>query len=418
MRIYFAGLGGVGIGPLAMIAKSMGHDCLGSDASASRYTELVGGVGIPVFIDQSGQALADAHQQHAIDWFVYTAAMPDDHPELSRARELGIRTSKRDELLNHLIQDKNLKLIAASGTHGKTTTTGMLIWLFRELGQPLSYSIGTNLSFGPSGQYAEGSQYFVYEADEYDRNMLQFKPYASVIPSLDYDHPDTYPTQQDYLDAFAEFVASSHCVYLWKTDAERIGVRSNSCLHVFGGEADYSTIELPGEHNRQNAFLAVQCVSELLNEPQDKLFNIISRFPGTERRFERLLDNLYTDYAHHPAEIVATLQLAKELNKKIIAVYQPHQNLRQHEIKADYKHAFDAADRVYWLPTYLSREDSQREVLSPEDLIKTISNPSRAEAAQLNKQLKAKIDEHLGNNELVVLMSAGDLDAWAREQYS
>lgn len=418
MRIYFSGLGGVGIGPLALIAQSMGHEALGSDAASSRYTDLVAQAGIAVVLDQTGQALAAAHQQQPIDWFVYTAALPDDHPELVKARELGLKTSKRDELLNHLIQDKGLKLIAASGTHGKTTVTGMLIWLFKQLDQPASYSIGTNLSFGPSGRYEDGGEYFIYEADEYDRNMLQFRPYASLIPSLDYDHPDTYPSQEDYLEAFAEFIRQSHCAYMWRRDAEALGLHEGGCVHAYGTDTKLDQIKLAGLHNRRNAYLAVQCVRELLGQPEAKLIDIINRFPGTERRFEKLADNLYTDYAHHPAEITATLQLAGELNKNVIAVYQPHQNLRQHEIKHDYKNAFAGAKHVYWLPTYLSREDESLAVLSPEELIKELAEPDKAEAANLDDELKAKLDKHRASGELVVLMAAGTLDAWARQQWT
>jgi UDP-N-acetylmuramate--alanine ligase len=416
MRIYFAGLGGVGIGPLALIAKSMGHDCLGSDAASSRYTEAVAKAGIAVELDQTGHALATAHKQRPIDWYVYTAAMPDDHPELAKARKLGLKTSKRDEFLNRLIQDQGLKLIAASGTHGKTTVTGLLVWLFKRLGQPVSYAIGTNLSFGPSGQYQPGSQYFIYEADEFDRNMLQFRPYASVIPSLDYDHADTYPTKPDYLEAFARFVEQSHCVYMWRRDAEALRLDTGGCVHVFGSEARLDDIKLAGLHNRQNAYLALQCVRELLGRPEAELIKIVNDFPGTERRFEKLADNLYSDYAHHPQEISATLQLAHELNKKVVAVYQPHQNLRQHEIRRQYKNAFAGARQIYWLPTYLSREDESLPVLKPKDLIKELKDPGRAETAELDEQLKAKIDRHRKNGELVVLMNAGSLDAWARQQ--
>lgn len=401
-----------------MIAKSMGHEALGSDASSSRYTETVASAGIAVVLDQTGQALAAAHSQSPIDWFVYTAALPSDHPELAKARELGLKTSKRDELLNHLIQEKGLKLIAASGTHGKTTVTGMLIWLFMQLNQRTSYSIGTNISFGPSGRYEDGSQYFIYEADEYDRNMLQFRPYASLIPSLDYDHPDTYPTKSDYLDAFSEFVRQSHCTYMWRRDAESLGLSSGGCVHAFGTDTKLDQIKLPGLHNRRNAYLAVQCVRELLAKPESELIELINDFPGTERRFEKLTDNLYTDYAHHPAEIAATLQLAGELNKNVIAVYQPHQNLRQHEIKDSYNKAFAGAKRVYWLPTYLSREDDSLPVLTPAELISGLDEPDKAEAADMDDKLKSKLDKHRRRGELVVLMAAGTLDAWARQQWT
>lgn len=418
MRIYFSGLGGVAIGPLALIARDMGHEVLGSEATPNRQSEAMAALGINVTADQSGNGLREAHEKQAIDWFIYTAALKADNPELKTAGELGLRLSKRDELLNELITGKRLKLIAVSGTHGKTTTTGMIIWLFKQLRLPVSYSLGTAISFGANGQFNPASQFFVYEADEYDRNFLHFTPYASLITSIDYDHPDTYPTRDDYLAAFAEFVANSHCSYLWRKDAEKIGALAPGCVHVYGADTDTSMIKLPGEHNRSNAYLAVQALQELMPEQsKDKLYELINTFPGTERRFEKLADNLYSDYAHHPSEIAATIQMARELSKKIVVVYQPHQNLRQHTIRADYRDCFKDAGHVYWLPTYLSREDTSLDILEPSELIKGLANPGIAEPARLDEQLKQKIDEHRGRGELVVMMSAGDLDAWARGQW-
>lgn len=416
MRVFFSGIGGVGIGPLALIARDMGHSVLGSDTQASRYTELMASQGITVVIGQSAKAFTAVHRAQPIDWLVYTAALPPSHPELKAAKQLGIRTSKRDEFLNQLIKLKKLKLIAISGTHGKTTTTGMVIWLMKELGQPFSYAIGTNLSFGPSGQYAPHSQYFVYEADEYDRNFLQFSPFTSVIASVDYDHPDTYPDKSDYLDAFRQFILRSHCAYLWRSDAEAIGGLPPAAVHTFGPEEDLSAITLPG-HNRRNAWLAVQSVLSLWPDRRlEELISIINRFPGTERRFEKLADNLYTDYAHHPVEISSTLELAAETSRDLVVVYQPHQNLRQREIMKTqgYKTAFARAKQVYWLPTYLSREPKGLTVLAPEELIAGLDQPDKFQTAKLNDELTAAVNQHLADGQTVLLMGAGDIDDWAR----
>ena len=153
MNIYFSGIGGVAIGPLAELAHDAGHSVQGSDAHSSLETSELMQRGIVVTNDQSGDYLEYCHKQRRIDWLVYTAALPADHPELVRAQKLGIYTAKRDELLRYIMSEKNLKMIAIAGTHGKTTTTGMMIWVLRQLGVPISYSIGTTISFGPSGQY-------------------------------------------------------------------------------------------------------------------------------------------------------------------------------------------------------------------------------------------------------------------------
>ena len=139
MNIYFSGIGGVGLGPLAELAHDAGHHVLGSDSHIGLETQELEQRGISVSQDQTGEYLAYRHEQTPIDWFIYTAALPPDHPELVLAHRLGIYTAKRDELLTYLINEKDLQLIAIAGTHGKTTTTGLMVWALRQLGEPVSY---------------------------------------------------------------------------------------------------------------------------------------------------------------------------------------------------------------------------------------------------------------------------------------
>jgi UDP-N-acetylmuramate--alanine ligase len=197
MNIYFSGIGGVGLGPLAEIARDAGHTVIGSDTQASLTTDELEKTGIRVSTDQSGAFLEEQHAAMPIDWFVYTAALPPTHPECIKAAELGIHTAKRDELIIRIIHEKNMQLIAIAGTHGKTTTTAMMVWVLQQCGIKVSYSIGSGISFGPSGHFDPDSTYFVYECDEFDRNFLHFSPHVSMITSLDYEHPDNYPTQKD-----------------------------------------------------------------------------------------------------------------------------------------------------------------------------------------------------------------------------
>jgi UDP-N-acetylmuramate--alanine ligase len=416
MRIYFSGIGGVGIGPLALIAADMGHDVVGSDMNQSRYTDIIESRGITVHTAQTGKEISQEHQQSAIDWLVVSSALPTDHPEILYAQKHSIKVSKRDELLNQLITEKKLKLIAIAGTHGKTTTTGMIVWALRELGEPVSYSVGSNLSFGPSGHYDPASAFFIYEADEYDHNFLHFRPYVSIVTSVDYDHMDIFKTEADYTAAFADFINQSHCVYMWQADAEYTGV-TNRHVHAFGSDTDVSSLQLLGEHNRRNGYLAWQALKALLpNHDESAIMEALSSFPGTERRFEKLSDYIYTDYAHHPQEIAATIQLAKELKRPVVVIYQPHQNSRQHQVRDQYKDAFKDAAQVYWLPTYLSREDPALTTLQPAEFTKDLSVP--AEPAEMDDALERNIRSHAKHKQTVVLMSAGTLDAWARERFS
>jgi len=421
MNIYFSAIGGVGIGPLAMLALDAGFTVSGSDLKESAMTETLQQRGVAVVIGQDGSHIAATHTElNPIDWFVYSSALPDDHPELVFAREHGIKTSKRDGFLNFFMQEKDLKLIAVAGTHGKTTTTAMITWLLRELDEQISYSIGTTISFGPPAHYQPGAKYFIYECDEFDRNFLNFHPELSAIPSVDYDHPDSYPTIGEYKQAFQKFISQSKQVLLWGQTEKYLQLPPSSAITVCD-ESDASIIQtgLIGEHMRKNAWLAAQVVSRLMPEQDIAVLTGMMRdFPGTSRRFEKLADNIYTDYAHHPVEISATLEMAKELSQRVVVVYQPHQNIRQHEIvKEDaYRHCFDGAKLVYWLPTYMSREDPNLPILSPTELLGATSSETNAQYSDMNDVLWQKIQSHAKNGDLVLALSAGDLDLWLREK--
>jgi UDP-N-acetylmuramate--alanine ligase len=414
MNIFFSGIGGVALGPLAQIAHDTGHSVLGSDASESLTTRELQDRGIMVKIGQNAELIEAEHAVTPIDWFVYTAALPDDHPELAAARRLGIRTSKRDELLSHLINEKGLKLLAVSGTHGKTTTTGMLVWALKQLGVPVSYSVGSTISFGPSGHYEPGSEYFVYECDEFDKNFLHFTPYLSLVTSIGYDHSDTYPTEQDYRQAFTDFLTASSHTIGWRDDFAALPDLPSEKLWQLKSD-EVLPVSLPGEHNRRNATLVLKGLEYLALPASPEL---LSSFPGTNRRFEKLANNLYSDYGHHPTEIAATLQMARELSDHVVLVYQPHQNVRQHEIRDQYSGCFVDAETIYWLPTYLSRENVELAVLSPEELTTNVSNRESVRIAELDDELWTALELHRQNGDLVLCMGAGSIDAWVRSHLS
>ena len=412
MNIYFSGLGGVGIGPLVEIARDAGHTVMGSDLTESLVTEELRHQGVTVNIGQDGSFLQRTQDTTPIDWFVYTAALPDDHAELQLARQLGLRVGKRDEFLAYIIQEQGLKLIAISGTHGKTTTTGMTVWLMQQLGLPVSYSVGTTLPFGPAGKFDPDSEYFVYECDEYDRNFLNFHPYLSLVTSVDYDHPDTYPKESEYTEAFQTFIDQSDHTIMWQEDADYIGAKTESAWVL----QEVLPIHLAGEHNRRNATLVVKAAEYLGLSNQASVIEALEKFPGTDRRFEKLADNLYTDYGHHPKELAATLQLARELSDHVVLVYQPHQNRRQQRIRDTYRDQFELAEEVYWLPTYLSREDPDEAVLQPEELIQNITNKDRVHVTDFGDELWRDIQTARDNGKLVLCMGAGEIDGWLRDR--
>jgi len=414
MNIYFSGIGGVGIGPLAEIAQDAGYQVQGSDMNESPLTKKLQERGVAISIGQDGSFLQTCHDTQPIDWFVHTSALPENHPELILARQLGIKTAKRDELIAHIVSEKNLKLIAVAGTHGKTTVTGMLVWSFQQLGIPVSYSVGTTLSFGASGKFDPKSEYFIYECDEFDRNFLHFSPYLSLITSLDYDHPDTYPTKSDYISAFRQFIAGSRTTIMWHSDNADVQATAENGWIL--GDNEVLDIHLAGAHNRRNTTLVAKALENLSLSSTENAKLVLEAFPGTHRRFEKLATNLYSDYGHHPVEIAATLQLARELSDHVVLVYQPHQNVRQHEIRADYTNCFEQAESIYWLPTYLSREDPNLPILSPEELSEHVTNKSDVHVTMLGDNLWNTIQKARDEGKLVLVMGAGTIDAWTRQQ--
>ena len=410
------------MGPLALMAKQAGFEVCGSDLYAGAiYDELIK-AGIEVFIGEQDGEFLKKHLE-GLDWFCYTSALPKNHPELLMAKEAGIKVTKRDDLTAFLVEKLGLKMVAVAGTHGKTTTTSMIVWTALKLGLPAAYMVGTTLGFAPSGAYHPGDKYFIYEADEYDKNFLKYHPWLAVIPFVSYDHPDIYPTEDDYKNAFLQFVKQSDNVI---SDADFI---DSSVKRLFKLE----DFKLAGEARRQDAVLAANAVFEMvMNEAEEKgisidpdlvtIVNVLNDFPGVGRRFEKLMDGLYTDYAHHPEEIKATVEIALEQakidgKKGVVVVYQPHQNTRQHAVKDGYKDVFVGADRIFWLPTYLTREDPNLPILTPVDLAKDLVNEDVVEVAELSRGLEIGIREYLEKGYLVVLMTAGPADEWLREKF-
>jgi UDP-N-acetylmuramate--alanine ligase len=402
-KIYFSGINGVGISPLAEIAQDMGEEVCGSDMRRGELAPELEKRGIEVqYGPQDGEFLKQKIAE-GVDWFVYTSALRPDHPELLAAKAAGIRVSKRDEWLNEFLDKYNLKMLAVAGTHGKTTTTSMLIWVFHELGMPLNYAVGTSLPWAGRSNFDPNSQYFAYECDEFDRNFLAFHPYIAAIVSVDYDHADIYPTVDDYRAAFAQFESQSEIVVKNTTIDERI--------------------TLPGELRRKDASVVLNVMRHLCDASDEQIIEILNRFPGAERRFEEVSKNVFTDYGHHPQEIKATVQMAAELRdrgnyKGFAMVYEPLQNRRQYECRKDYGDVFIGVDKLFWVPSFLLREDPNQPVLTPNDLIPYMNNPEIAEAAELNDELSQKLHQ-LREDGWMILMEAGGAtgDEWIRREF-
>lgn len=432
MHIFFSGIGGTAIGPLALIAKQAGYTVSGSDKQESQYIEYLKKKGITdIHIGQGTDEIAEAHSKKPIDWYVYSSAVEiEKAPELKFIKEQNIHSSKRDELLNKILKDKKLKLIAVAGTHGKSTTTAMVIWLFKELGLPLSYSVGAKISYGDMGHYDSESTYFAYEADEFDRNFLSFEPHTSLITGVSWDHHEIFPTREDYQAAFKEFVSQSTHTYLWQEDAEYLELPSSvdtTILHPDDkllNKLTINTLSIPGFYNRLDAWLVINAMIKLTGENPDKLIGIMNRFPGLQRRMEEIVPGLYSDYAHTPEKVrgamSAALEMAEEKEQDLIVIYEPLTNRRQHYMIDDYKDCFEGAKKVYWIPSYLAREDPNQRVIPPSEMIEHLSDPSLAEPLERDSKLKSAIQKHLDNGDMVVGMAGGggdSLDEWLRKEF-
>ncbi len=429
MHIFFSGIGGTGIGPLALIAKQAGFDVSGSDKQDSSYIQYLRDQGITdIHIGQSGKAIADVHAVRPIEWYVYSAAIAieqPDAPEFAFCRSHSIRLSLRDELINLILEQRNLKLIAVAGTHGKTTTTAMLVWLFKQFNIPVSYSVGGKIPFGDMGQYQPGSQYFVYEADEFARNFLAFNPVLSVITGVDWDHPDIYPTRESYNAAFQDFLNQSERAVMWQEDAATLKAPPTASRLVLDSKEPAITkfVKLPGDVNRLDGWEAVQAMVFLFGIPVEQVIQAINAFPGVSRRFEQLVPKLYTDYAHTPPKIRGAMQIASEVGgQNVVVVYEGLHNTRQHFIKEDLEHLFDDVKQLYIVPTYMAREDPDQEVLTPQKLQLLLSPKANAKSkpAELNDELWRTIQSHLDAGDLVLCLTAGgggSLDEWLRLQF-
>ncbi|CAN5717472.1 UDP-N-acetylmuramate--L-alanine ligase [soil metagenome] len=413
------------MGPLALIAQQVGFDVSGSDKQDSQYIDYLRSKGISeITIEQSTKAITHRHEQKPIDWYVYSSAVAieqPDNPELTFVQSHGIRASKRDELIRYITEEKNLRMIAIAGTHGKTTTTAMTIWLFRQLGIPVSYSVGAKIPFGDMGHYDPASTYFIYEADEFDRNFLTFTPVLSIITGIDWDHQDIYPTREDYNTAFRQFIEQSESVCIWNDDANKLNISPSEKTAVLQ-KTDYPLSALPGRVNRENANIVAQAVMQLLEKDTFlEIIEILDLFPGVSRRFEKITENIYSDYAHTPPKIRGALQIAQETaTQKVVVVYEGLHNTRQHFIKDELAYLFYGIKKLYIVPSYRAREDQTLENLTPDKLRDMLEGPADIEPSALDQTLLDNIKTHAEAGDVVLCLSAGgggSLDEWLRQQF-
>ncbi|MDI3339178.1 MAG: UDP-N-acetylmuramate--L-alanine ligase [Sphaerobacter sp.] len=435
--IHLVGIGGIGMSGLARILAARGYRVQGSDAADSPVVSALRAEGVPVTIGH------DAANLGAPDLVVVTAAAPETNPEVAAARARGIPVLKRAALLGQLCDER--VCLAVAGTHGKSTTSGMLALALLHAGEDPSFAVGAVLKeVGTNAQPGHGP-HFVVEADEYDYSFLWLHPHVAVVTNIEHDHPDLFPTREAVLAAFARFVANIRPGGTLVLSADDPGCRdllarlgtSGPQVITFGADpaADWSLaaaadsggghlvrapdgrrlhlhLRVPGWHNRLNALAALAAGAAAGIDPA-RLLPGLAAFTGVGRRFELRGQargvTVVDDYAHHPTEIRATIAAARERypGARIWAVFQPHTYSRTRQLLDDFAAALGLADRVVLTAIYPARETDDLGV-SSDDIARRITGRPAAVVAT-PAAAGALVAAEAAPGDVVLVLGAGDI---------
>jgi len=415
-RLHFVGIGGAGMSGLALVCRQLGAEVSGSDRADSSYMERLRAAGIAPAVGHDAANLPDGAE------VVVSTAIDAENPELRLAGERGLDIRHRGELLAELCAEK--RLIAIAGTHGKTTTTAMLVWALREIGADPAFFVGGEVpGLGPEGSIANagwgGGDWVVAEADESDASFLELVPEIAVITNVEMDHHSRWGSIAELRAAFEKFIATAekavlpdHEVYV----EPRGGVR-----HAFGplapGPGELA-LGVPGTHNVLNARAAL-AAAELAGFELDAAAAALTDFPGVHRRLElkgeRGGARVYDDYAHHPTEVRAALTALRELAPaRLVAVFQPHLYSRTKALAEQFGAALSLADEVVVLDVYPAREEPVGELagVSGLDVARAACDRMAGRPvvwAPSLAQAQAALAARLGSGVVAVTIGAGDV---------
>ena len=377
-KVHFVGIGGIGMSALAQLFFDKGMQITGSDREASPVTELLTSKGIMVVIGQKAEQVpADAQI------LVYSDAVPEENPERTRAKELNIPQKSYFAMLGEISKGK--KTIAVAGTHGKTTTTGMLARILHDADASPTAIIGSIVKDFGSNYLSGTSDIFVVEACEYRDHLLELSPRILVITNLEWDHTDYFPSLAALQETFRKAIArvpQEGAIVTNPNDANIAPLLSGTRVRIVDYTKEPSYILcLPGEFNVENARAAAAAARVVLPTISDAaITESLAAFSGTWRRFEykgktaRGAD-VYDDYAHHPTAVNATLKALRAKvsagggsasggKGKIIVAFHPHLYSRTHDLLDEFAIAFAAADRVFVAPIYAAREKDDGSISS------------------------------------------------------
>lgn len=444
-KIHFIGIKGAGMTALAELLQNNGAQVTGSDTEEVFYTDtILARLGI---VPRVGFALE--HIPLDTDLVVYsTAYNPSTNTELAHALTLGIPVKSYPEAVGLLTELH--QTLAVCGTHGKTTTSALLANTLRLINADPSAIIGSKIASWGGSALSGAGNYFVLEADEYQNKLAHYTPFGVILTSVDYDHPDFFPTEESYRDTFKQFVARiprhGRLVYCFdNSDVIAVAENASATKHSYGfvNGADYQItnwealpegeyrqqfdimhgeeslgvfeLRLAGRHNALNATAVIALLVELGFEVEE-FRQALGEFVGTERRFELIGERfgalIYDDYAHHPEELRTTLRTFRELfpERNLWAIFHPHTFTRTKALLPEFAQSFDDADRVTLLPIYGSAREEQGGV-SSEDLMQAINRfiPNKASVADDLGALVEEIEKAMGKQDLIVTLGAGNV---------
>ncbi len=417
-KIYFLGIGGIGMSALAKLFKHEGKTVSGSDTGFADREGLIK-AGIATY--EGYDAL---HITSDINVVVYTLATTEDNIELLKAKELGIKLLSYAEMLGQVSKDRHT--IAVCGTHGKTTTTAMIAHMMIKEKLSPSVVVGSLMSYDNNGKIEKTnfipgeSDFLVAESCEYKKSFLNINPQIICITNVDEDHLDFYGNLDNIISAFKEFVAKLPLDGVVIADLEDPNSKKvvEGCKRQVINSRDFLKDDIkllvPGLHNRQNASVALALAS-YFDIPEDSARAALATFPGTWRRFEYkgIMNTIkiYDDYGHHPHEIRATLNGAREMfpSTKIAVAFEPHLYSRTKEHFDDFVQVLADFDIVFLTDIYAAREKFDGTISSGHlsDAIMT-KNPNVYYAPSYN-DLVLCIKDKMPENSVLITMGAGTI---------
>lgn len=438
-KFHFIAIGGVGMSGLAKFLIQQGYTVSGSDVNDSKYVKQLKEMGATVYI---GHSKDNVPKDATV---IVSSAIRETNPELKFARENGLTVYHRSDLLAEISKSEKC-FIGFSGTHGKTTTSGMASYIMSKAGLHPSYVVGGIIpEYNTNANYSADGNNFIAELDESDGTIVKYSPNIVVVNNLEPDHLDFYKNgMQSLLETFEKFLSNLRPNAKVLINNDNSGVmqlkKANEYITYGLNEADYTAknisynhgyttfdvyyknelltlvkIILPGTHNVYNA-LAVLAALHQDNIDVKHVAQFFETFTGMGRRFQKVaeIDNIvvYDDYAHHPTEIKSTLSAMKSFtNRKVVAVFQPHRYSRLKSLWNDFKDALKSADRIIVTDVFAASED-EIEGINSKKFSEELSN-SEYLAGDINnvaKQLLPTLDD----NCVVIGLGAGTITNLAK----